>query len=155
MPDNIREGDPDRPRKKKAAPPPDEDEDDRPRKKKKRAAEEDEDESGDDLGSSALSAVLPVGGSVFGLLALWLSVLSGLMGLAGMILFWKSPISALLPSLWPVALLCGILALFTHKHKASYGSITGNLRAIIGILISLGVMLMQGFLVFVWLSPRM
>jgi hypothetical protein len=29
----------------------------------------------------------------------------------------------------------------THKHKASYGSITGNMRAVLGILIGLFTMI--------------
>jgi hypothetical protein len=157
---DIREGDPGKGRKKKI-PPPDADDrprkkrpaagddDDAPRKKKKVARDEDE---GEDLGASPLSAIIPVGGSIFALLSLWLSVLAGLMALVGLIYFFGNIVSCLLPSLWVISLLCGVLAFVTHKHKASYGSIAGNMRAIIGILISLGVMVLHGVLVFIFLT---
>lgn len=160
--EDIREGSPKKAKKK--APPPDEEDDDRPRKKKRDADAEDEeeaprkkkkrmdeDEDESDLGASPLSAIIPVGGSVFGLLALWLSVVALVLGIAGFV-FLKDlkVIAVIMPSLWPISLLCGVLAFFTHKHKASYGSIAGNIRAIIGILISLGVMVMHAVLVFMF-----
>jgi hypothetical protein len=149
--EDIREGNPDKARKKKAPPP--DDEDDRPRKKKKVARADEEEDN--DLGSSALSAIIPVGGSVFGLLSLWLSVIALLMGIAAIgLMMDKSILAVVLPALWPVSLLCGVLAFLTHKHKASYGSIAGNLRAIIGILISLGVMALHGVLIFLFVMGR-
>jgi hypothetical protein len=161
--DDIREGGPRKPIKKKAAPP---DDDDRPKKRKPSADDDDDaemarkrkkiakddDDDDNDLGSSALSAVIPVGGSIFALLSLWLSVIAGVMAFAGLVLFMNTLASILLPSLWPIALLCGIVSFFTAKHKASYGSIAGNMRAIIGILISLGVMVFHGVLIFMYLS---
>jgi len=53
-----------------------------------------------------------------------------------------------MPMLWPIALLSGGLAFVTHKHKASYGSIAGNLRAVIGILLSLGAFVIHAVIVF-------
>jgi hypothetical protein len=151
MADNdIREGDPDKARKKKA-PPPDDDDDDRPRKKrrpdddeddeaprkKKKAAKHDDDD--DDLGSSPLSAIIPVGGSIWALLSLYLSM-----------------VSCIVPGLWLISLLCGVLAFVTHKHKASYGSVAGNMRAILGIAFSLIAMVLHTILLFMYLSnPRM
>ena len=157
---DIREGEPEKARKKKVPPP---DDDDRPRKKRPAADDDDEvprkkkkvakdDDEGEDLGASPLSAIIPVGGSIFALLSLWLSVLAALLALVGLIYFFGNILSCLLPSLWVVSLLCGVLAFVTHKHKASYGSIAGNMRAIIGILISLGVMVLHGVLVFIFLT---
>jgi hypothetical protein len=156
---DIREGEPEKARKKKVPPPdaddrprkkrPAADDDEVPRKKKKVAKDDDED---DDLGASPLSAIIPVGGSIFALLSLWLSVLALLLALVGLIYFYGNIVSCLLPSLWVVSLLSGVLAFVTHKHKASYGSIAGNMRAIIGVLISLGVMALHGVLVFIFLT---
>jgi hypothetical protein len=156
--DKIREGDPDKPRKKKPQPAAaeeerprkkrpadDDDEDDAPKRKK---VKKDEDES--DMGSSPISALIPVGGSIFALLSLWLSAISLLAGIAAMILSSSPIVPAIAPGLWPLALLSGIASFFTHKSKASYGSITGNMRAILGILISLVVMVMHGFFVFLY-----
>jgi hypothetical protein len=173
--DKFREGDPDNPRKKKAPLP---DDDDRPRKKrraddeeeepgkKKKAVAKDEDENEDDdeddvpdRGRSALSAFLPVGGSIFALLSLWIGLFSALLGgvaLASaldMITIWRigkiPPLAGcFVPMLWPVALASGGLSFVTHKHKASYGSIAGNMRAVIGILLSLGALVLHGVLVF-------
>ena len=156
--EDIQEGEPKPAKKKAAAPPAD------AKKKKPVAAEDDDDvdvkkkpkkpakSEGSDLGSSPLSAIIPVGGSIFALMSLWLSVLAGLMGLAGMIFFFGQLPSVLLPALWPIAFLSGILSFFTHKHKASYGSVAGNMRAIIGILISLVVMGLHGFAAFVYFT---
>ena len=164
--DDIREGNPDKARKKKA-PRPADDDDDLPRKKRrpvqddedeaprrKKSVAKDDDDEGSDLGSSALSALIPVGGSVFALLSLWLSVIALLLTIFAMTTYWQQMLSCVLPALWPISLICGGLAFLTHKHKASYGSIAGNIRAIIGILISLGVMVMHGFLVFVFVTSR-
>jgi hypothetical protein len=193
MADNdIREGDPDKPRKKKAPPPGDvddrprkkkpadddeDDEEEAPRKKKRIAKDDDEeeaprkkkkvrkdddDEEGD-LGSSPLSAIMPVGGSVFALLSLWVGFISFLLGFVALgssfdlITIWgigKIPpiATCLMPMLWPVALLSGGLAFLTHKHKASYGSIVGNARAVFGILFSLGAMVLHAVLVFLFVK---
>ena len=113
--DDIQEGSPQRPKKRKA-PPPEDDEDDRPRRRRRDA----EEESAEDLGASPLSAVVPIGGSVWALLSFYLALLSCIV-----------PI----PLLGLIAILLGLVAFFTHKHKASYGSVTGNMRAILGILI--------------------
>jgi hypothetical protein len=162
--DKIREGDPEKRKKKAAAKPPaDDEEEERPRKKKRPADDEDEDaprpkkrkradDEASDLGSSPLSAILPVGGSIFALASLWLSVLSLLAGFACMVLFGKSVYSAILPSVWPIAILCGVVSFFTHKNKASYGSITGNMRAILGILIGLAAMVLHAFLIYWYLA---
>jgi hypothetical protein len=179
--DEIREGGPKKP-KKKAPPPDDEDrprkkrppddeeeEDDRPRKKrrpvddeeeaprkKKKARDDDEDEEQEgDLGASPLSAIIPVGGSVFGLMSLWLSVLGVVLTILAFAWFApKDVIGCILPSVWPISLLSGGLAFLTHKHKASYGSIAGNIRALIGIVISLGVMAAHGLLIFMYATSR-
>jgi hypothetical protein len=142
--DDIREGKSKRPK----APPRDDEDDERPRKKRRDA----DDEEGSDLGSSALSAVVPVGGSIFALASLWLSVIAFLLTIAGMVFFWQNILSVVLPIPWVLSLLCGVISFFTAKHKASYGSITGNMRAVLGILMSLVVMAMHGFLVFVLFS---
>src|SRR5438094_10048355 len=116
--DTIREGEPEKPRKQKA-PPDEEEDDDRPRRKKRGARREEED---DDLGSSALSAVVPVGGSIWALLSFYVALLSCII-----------PI----PLLGLIAIVLGVFAFITHKHKASYGFVTGSMRAVLGILIGL------------------
>ncbi|MSQ93681.1 MAG: hypothetical protein EXR98_03900 [Gemmataceae bacterium] len=144
--DDIQEGEP---RKKKKAPPPDDDDDDRPRKKrpaddddeddrprKKKKVARDDDEGGD-LGDSILSAVVPVGGSIWALLSLYSSLL------------------CFIPVLPLFGVLFGVIALMTHKHKASYGSITGNLRAILGIVIGLIVIVGQCVILFLWLTKKL
>jgi hypothetical protein len=171
--DDIREGDPDKPRKKKR-PPPDDDEDDRPRKKrssandedeeeerpkkkKKIARREEEDDEDDDLGSSALSAVLPVGGSVFALMSLWLSIISFALAVVALGSYFEiitllpripAILACTMPSFWPFAILSGGLSFFTGKRKLSYGSISGNMRAIFGILLALVVMVMQIVIIY-------
>jgi hypothetical protein len=189
--EDIREGGPEKIRKKKPAPadeeerprkkrPADEDEeeerprkkrtadgdeeDEAPRKKKAKAAEEDEEseeEEESDLGASALSAIIPVGGSVFALAALWLSVIALALTIVALGSFFeiitilpKIPplLAGAMPCFWPLAVLCGILAFFTGKRKKSYGAISGNMRAVLGILIALLVMLLHGFLLFVLFS---
>ena len=170
--DDIREGSP---KKAKKAPPPDEEEEDRPRKKKREADEEeeeaprkkkkrmDEDEQEEsDLGASPLSAIIPVGGSIFALMSFLIGLISFVLALVALAsrmdvvhpVGWVIPpiIACLLPSLWPLALISGGLAFLTHKSKASYGSIAGNLRAIIGILLSLATMVVHGVLVFMWIK---
>lgn len=158
--DKFKEG---APKKKKAAPPP-EDDDDRPKKKrpadddddekpkKKKPRMDDDEEGASDLGNSPLSAIIPVGGSIFALLSLWLGVFAVVAGIAGLILFQKDVLSLIIPAFWPISFLCGVLSFFTHKHKASYGSITGNLRAILGILASLVAMGIHAFLAYLYMS---
>ncbi len=181
--DDIREGTPKKSKKPVAPPiqekrpakkPRDEDdeaEEEKPRKKKAKVAEDEDDDDEDDddetesadLGSSALSALMPVGGSVFALASLWIGFLSFVLGFVALgssyevITVWgigKIPpiATCLMPMLWPVALLSGGLALLTHKHKKSYGSIAGNMRAIIGLLLSLGAMGMHVFLIYIFLK---
>ena len=141
----------DRTRKKKVRRAVEDDEDDRPRRKKKKRRDDDDDS---DLGSSPLSALIPIGGSVLALMSLWLSVIGVLLTVASFRFFEKEIWSCVLPALWPLSLLSGGLSFFTHKHKVSYGSIAGNFRAIIGIVISLGVMAAHGYLVYVYLTRR-
>jgi hypothetical protein len=122
--DKIRKGDPERMKKKKAPPPEDdEEEEERPRKRKRRDADEEESA---DIGSSPLSAVVPVGGSIWALLSFWIALLSCVVPL---------------PLLGLIAVILGVVAFLTHKSKASYGSITGNMRAILGIVIGLFTMI--------------
>lgn len=128
--EDFREGEPERPRKNKP-PRRDEKDDDRPRRRRR----DDDVEDRDDLGNSALSAVVPIGGSIWALLSLYLSLLS-----------------CVIPGLPLLSLIFGIVALVTHKQKASYGSITGNIRAVLGILISLVVIVGQGIFLFLWLA---
>lgn len=124
--DKIRKGDPDNVKRKKA-PPPDDDEDEeeeeRPRKRRRRDADEEE---AADLGSTPLSAVVPVGGSIWALLSFWIALLSCVVPL---------------PLLGLIAVILGVVAFLTHKSKASYGSITGNMRAVLGIVIGLLTMI--------------
>lgn len=174
--DKIREGDSDKPRKRKSPPPDDEerprkkrsadDEDEEPRKKKKEVSrDDDEADEGHDSGRSALSAFMPVGGSIFALLSFWSGLLSVI--LAGVALassfdmitvgcIGKIPPIAgcFLPILWPVALVGGGVSFLTHKHKASYGSIAGNMRAVMGILLGLGAMVLHGILVFLFFTRK-
>lgn len=169
--DDIREGSP-KPKKKKAAPPPDDDDrpakkrpraddDEPPRKKKKPDPDEDEEneeEETKDLGSSPLSAIIPVGGNVFGLLSMWLAIFALALALVAVGVYLEvitilGKIPALLavamPTCWPVAILAGGLAFLTFKKKANYGAISGNLRAIGGILLGLIVAVMHVFLIYV------
>jgi hypothetical protein len=121
--EDIREGDPDKPRKRKS-PPPDDDGNDRPR----RRDDDDDDfdrkrrnigrEDDDDGSNSPLSAVVPVGVSIWALASLYLALLG-----------------CIIPGFGLIAIFCGVMAFATHKQKASYGSISGNLRAILGIVI--------------------
>lgn len=174
--DKIREGDPDKPRKRKSPPPDDDerprkkrsadDEDEEPRKKKKAVSQDDDEtDNGRGSGRSALSALMPVGGSVFALLSFWIGLISVILGGVGLASSFdritvgglgKIPPMAgcFLPMLWPVALLCGGVSFLTHKHKASYGSIAGNMRAVMGILFSLGAMVVQGVLVFLFFTSK-
>ena len=121
MSDKIREGDPDLPRKKRTRPR-DDDEDDRFERKRRNIARDD-----DDGGNSPLSAVVPLGVSIWALLSFYLSLLS-----------------CLIPGLGLLAILFGAIAFFTHKHQASYGSVTGNMRAVLGIMI--GVLTSLGWM---------
>lgn len=133
--EKIRKGDPQPTKKKKAPPPedePDDEEEERPKKKRRRDAD---DEDGADIGSSPLSAVVPVGGSIWALVALYVGLLS-----------------CFVPGLWLVSLLAGVLAFVTHKQKMSYGSIAGNMRAILGIIISLVAMVFHIALLIAYIS---
>jgi len=148
----------DRPRKKRTAD--DEDEEETPPKKKKKpAAEEPEEES--DMGESPLAAFIPVGGSVFALISLWTAIFSFVPAVVSLLLVTNTlqmmfvekfpPImGCILPILWPVAVLTGGLSFFTTKAKASYGSIAGNMRAIIGILLGLIAMVLHGVLIYLF-----
>jgi hypothetical protein len=120
--EKMRKGEPPA-KKKKAAPPPAEDEEDERPKKKRRDTD---DEGGSDIGSSPLSAVVPVGGSIWALLSFYIALLSCIVPL---------------PLLGLIAIILGGVAFMTHKHKASYGSITGNMRAVLGIVIGLITMI--------------
>lgn len=173
--EDIREGEPERVRKKKPAPADDDDdrprkkrpvdddadEEEAPRKKKKIRKDEDEDEDqdeeGGDLGASPLSAIIPVGGSVFGLASMWLGIFALALSLVALGSFLeiitilpKIPfmLAAIMPIFWPLAILCGGLAFFTGKRKASYGAISGNLRAIFGILLGLVVMVLHAAIIY-------
>ncbi|MBI1831792.1 MAG: hypothetical protein HYR84_10115 [Planctomycetes bacterium] len=149
-----------RPRKKRPVDDDDDEDDEAPRKKKK-AVKEEPDEDEDDSGGSALSALIPVGGSVFALVSLWSGVFSFLPALVSLLLVLKRVdmwgvanfppvLGCILPILWPIAILSGGLAFFTHKSKSSYGSIAGNMRAIIGILLGLVAMLLHVFLIYLY-----
>jgi hypothetical protein len=59
-----------------------------------------------------------------------------------------------MPILWPIGLFAGILAFFTHKSKMSYGSIAGNMRAILGILFSLAAMVMHILLIYLYATGK-
>jgi hypothetical protein len=149
--------DEDRLRKKKR---PADDEDEETPKKKKRKRDDDDDDNETSGALSALSAILPVGGSVFGLLSLWVGVLSVILGLVALgtlfdvftVAGFKIPpiATCFMPIFWPISLLSGVLSFFTQKHKASYGSIAGNMRAVIGIVLSLAALVLQGILIFLY-----
>lgn len=141
---NRDDDDDDRPRKKKARPSDDDDDDDRPKKRssrdddddddrprKRRRRDEDEDEDSDDLGNSPLGAVVPLGTSIWALASFYLALLSCILPL---------------PLLGLIAIVCGGAAFFTQKHQASYGSITGNIRAVLGVVI--GLITMIGYSIF-------
>jgi hypothetical protein len=149
--DKIREGDPEK--RKKKAPPPDDEDEDRPRKKRRPDDDEDEDDDrprrkrkiakdddDDDLGNSPLSAIVPVGGSIWALGSFYLALLSCIIPF---------------PLLGLFAIGLGILALFTHKHKASYGSLTGNMRAILGILIGFVTMIGSSILLVLFFTGKL
>lgn len=128
--EKIRKGEP-QPSKKKPAPAPVDDEDEKPKKKRRDADEE----GGSDIGSSPLSAVVPVGGSIWALLSFYIALLSCIVPL---------------PLLGLIAIILGGLAFMTHKHKASYGSITGNMRAVLGIVIGLITMVFYSIVLVLW-----
>jgi hypothetical protein len=104
--------DDDRPRKKRSAR--DDDDDDRPRKRQRRDDDED-----DDLGNSPLGAVVPLGVSLWALASFYTSLL------------------CFIPGLGLIAIALGVVAFLTAKHKATYGSISGNMRAVLGIVFGL------------------
>jgi hypothetical protein len=138
MADEVRAGDPDQPRKR--APLPDDDDDDRPRKRRRRDEDDDDDrriDKNDDGSNTALSAVVPVGVSIWALLSLYTALLS-----------------CIIPGLGLLGLLFGILAFVRANHQASYGSITGNIRAVAGILISLCTIAAHSIWLFVILTKR-
>lgn len=128
--EKIRKGEP-QPSKKKPVPAPVDDEDEKPKKKRRDADEE----GGSDIGSSPLSAVVPVGGSIWALLSFYIALLSCIVPL---------------PLLGLIAIILGGLAFMTHKHKASYGSITGNMRAVLGIVIGLVTMIFYSIVLVLW-----
>jgi hypothetical protein len=51
--------------------------------------------------------------------------------------FYLALLSCFVPFLGLLAMILGVVAFMTHKHKASYGSVTGNMRAVLGIVIGL------------------
>jgi hypothetical protein len=121
--------DDDRPRKKRPSRDDDDDDDDRPRKRRRR--DEDEQEDDDDLGNSPLGAVVPLGTSIWALASFYLALVSCVVPL---------------PLLGLIAVVLGAVSFFRQNHKASYGSITGNIRAVLGIVI--GLFTMVGSTVF-------
>ena len=132
--DDIREGEPDRPRKKRAAPrddPDDEDDDDRPRRRRRR---DDDREAPEE---SALGAVVPLGVSIWALVSLYSALLS-----------------CVIPGLGLVAIIAGILAFVTHKQKATYGSVSGNIRAIIGIVLGLSTFVIHVIALIAFLMAK-
>ena len=131
--------DDDRPRKKRSARDNDDDDDDRPRKRRRRM-DEDEDEDADDLGNSPLGAVVPLGTSIWALASFYLALLSCVV-----------PV----PLLGLIAMILGVVSFFTHKQKASYGSVTGNIRAVLGILIGLVTMVGSTALLILWFSGKL
>lgn len=135
--DKIRKGDPSIKKKKPAPPPDDDDEVEEKPKKKRRDADEDE---GSDIGSSPLSAVVPVGGSIWALLSFYIALLSCVVPL---------------PLLGLIAVILGGVAFMTHKHKASYGSITGNMRAVLGIIIGLFTMVASTGILVLYFMGKM
>ena len=40
----------------------------------------------------------------------------------------------------------------THKHQATYGSVSGNMRAVLGILIGLTTVVLQAIGLIAWLT---
>jgi hypothetical protein len=123
--DEIRAGDPDPPRRKNAPPP----DDDRPRRRRRDA--DDDRESPED---AALGAIVPVGVSIWALLSLYTALFS-----------------CVIPGLGLLAIIFGILALMTHKQKATYGSVSGNIRAIIGIVLGLSTFVIHVFALIAFL----
>lgn len=136
--EDIRAGDPDRRRKKAPRREPDdrddEDEEERPRRRRRRDADEGE---GEDIGNSPLGAVVPLGVSVWALVSLYSALLS-----------------CVIPGLGLVAIICGILAFVTAKHKATYGSVSGKIRAIIGIVLGLSTFVIHVFALIAFLMAK-
>jgi hypothetical protein len=131
--DEIREGDPELPRRKNAPPSDDEDDDDRPRRRRRR----DNDGDREAPEESALGAVVPLGVSVWALVSLYSALLS-----------------CVIPGLGLVAIIAGILAFVTHKQKATYGSVSGNIRAIIGIVLGLSTFVIHVLALIAFLMAK-
>jgi hypothetical protein len=116
--DEMREGEP-RPTRRRPADDDDRDreEDDRPRRRRRRDADEDSNPAGD----AALAAVVPVGVSIWAMVSLYSALLS-----------------CVIPGLGLIGIFAGIMALVaSKKQQTSYGSVTGNIRAVIGIVLGL------------------
>ncbi len=146
MSDGIQEGEPEKK-------PPRADSDDRPRRRRPR---DDEDEDDDDeeyrrkrrrVGRRAhpdedlaTGLLVPVGVSPWAMVAFFCS-------LFGCIPIIGAPLAL-------AAFVCGIVALVKRRRDSSYGAVTGNLRAVIGLLLG-GVMIgVNVFLLVVFLLDR-
>lgn len=119
MPDHDPD-DEDRPRRPRRRHPDDED-DDRPRRRPKEPEFE------------ATDILIPTGVSAYSMAACYFGLFSRFI-----------PVVGLLMAL--IALPCGIVALRRRKKKTSYGSVTGDIRAVIGIVCSSLTLL--GYLIF-------
>jgi hypothetical protein len=131
--DEIEDGE--RPIKKRRPRDDDDEEEERPRKRRRR--DEDEDE-GEDIGNSPLGAVVPLGVSIWALASFYVALLS-----------------CFIPGFGLIAIILGIVAFVTAKHKATYGSISGNMRAVLGIVIGLFTAVVQTVMLVLILSGKL
>lgn len=104
--------DAERPRKRRPRDDDEDEDDDRPRRRRPQA-------DADELGATPLAAVVPVGVSPWALAACYL-------GLIGCIPLLGAPFALF-------GVLFGIIALVRRPKNVNYGSITGHVRAFIGI----------------------
>jgi hypothetical protein len=150
---------------KKKRPIDDEEEDDEPRrrvKKKRRRDEDDEpDEEPENLrDNTLLNMIFPVGVSVFAMGANYMGVLSLLAVIFGGVIAGVTQvkiIGLILPGVGAlfglIAIVLGGLSFIIRPKKTTYGSVTGYIRAIVGILC--GLVGLIGAPVVIWFLSKM
>jgi hypothetical protein len=111
MPDDLDE-DEERPRRSRRREPDDFEDEERPRPRRKREAD-----------FEATEMLIPTGVSAYSMAACYFGLFSCFI-----------PVLGLLMAL--IALPCGIAALKRRKKKATYGAVTGDIRAVVGIVCS-------------------
>src|SRR5579883_320273 len=108
-----------------------EDDDDRPRRRRRRDTDDDDDDDDDDRPRRRRPSadVDPVGFIVPTDVSAW-SIISCYAGLIGFCLPFVGILFAI------PGLICGIVALRRRKKAASYGAVTSDVRAVIGVVLS-------------------